>query len=81
MKTANVAEFKNHLSQYLRVVQAGEPVRICSRNQLIAMLSPIEKRGKNRTKLGCGKGSACIKTDLTDPVFDVADWEMLKGQE
>ena len=78
MKTANVAEFKNHLSQYLRVVKSGEPVQICNRNQLIAVLSPVEKEKENRTKLGCGKGSACIKTDLTAPVFDEADWDMLK---
>ncbi len=79
MKTANVAEFKNHLSQYLRVVKSGEPVQICNRNQSIAVLSPIEKKRKNRTTLGRGKGSARITSDLTAPVFDEADWDMLKA--
>ncbi len=79
MITANVAEFKNHLSKYLRVVKSGEPVQICNRNQLIAVLSPLEKTGKNRTALGRGKGTARIKSDLTAPVFDEADWDMLKA--
>ncbi len=79
MKTANVAEFKCHLSEYLQTVAAGEQVQICKRHLAVAMLLPIKKHAKNRTVLGRGKGSVEVRGDLTDTVMDAKDWGMLKG--
>lgn len=79
MKMANIAELKNNLSKFLSLVERGEEVKICKRNIPIAHLIPLAKKeNKNHTKLGCGKGSVEIKTDLTEPMIPVDSWEMLK---
>lgn len=77
MKTANIADFKNHMSQYMRQVVSGDVVRICHRNVAIAEVVPIRSPIRNQTRLGCGLGSADIKVDLTEPVMDSVDCESL----
>ena len=77
MTQANVADFKSHLSEYLNKVQAGESVEICKRNIPVAIVMPVQPTRKNRTVLGCGKGSVTIHGDLTEPVMD--SWNMHSG--
>lgn len=79
MTTANIAEIKNHLSRYLKLVGMGEPVQICKRNVAIARLVPVEIKESNKTRLGCGKGSVLIKGDLTEPAIQDSSWDMLGG--
>ena len=82
MKMANIAEFKNNLSKYLAIIEQGEEVKICKRNIPIANVIPINtKRKKNHTKLGCGRDSVEIYTDLTEPMIPIDDWEMLKNED
>ena len=77
MKIANVAEFKDHLSEYLAAVQNGEELEIRKRNVPLARVVPIPARRRNRTVLGSGRGSAIVRTSLTDPLIPPGDWEML----
>ena len=77
MKVANIAEFKNHLSEYLAAVANGEEVEVRKRNMPLARVVPIRRAGRNRTVLGCGKGSVVVKSDLTAPMIPNVDWEML----
>ncbi|NCC50702.1 MAG: hypothetical protein EOM20_05740 [Spartobacteria bacterium] len=77
MKTANIAKFKSHLSEYMHYAEAGEHIRICKRNIAIAELVPVCQSGSNKTHLGCGKNTVEIKGSLTDPVFELKDWDML----
>ena len=77
MKIANIAEFKNHLCEYLAAVANGEQVEVRKRNTPLARVVPIRRPGRNRTVLGCGKGSVVVKADLTAPMIPVADGEML----
>ena len=77
MKRANIAEFKNHLSEYLAAVANGEQVEVRKRNTPLARVVPIPLPGRNRTVLGCGKGSVIVKGDLTAPMMPASDWEML----
>lgn len=81
MKVANVAEFKNHLSEYLAAVANGEQVEVRKRNAPLARVVPIQPPGRNRTVLGCGKGSVVVKGDLAAPLMPAADWEMLGEEE
>ncbi len=67
MKIANVAEFRNHLSEYLAAVASGEQVEVRKRNVPLARVVPVRQPGRNRTVLGCGRGSVVVKTDLTAP--------------
>ncbi|MEA3468686.1 MAG: type II toxin-antitoxin system prevent-host-death family antitoxin [Thermodesulfobacteriota bacterium] len=82
MKSANIAEFKNHLGKYLSIVEQGEKVLICRRNVPLAMVVPSKQRPVtiNKTRLGCGEGSVVIHTDLTEPSFPPNDWNMLQGK-
>ncbi len=76
MKVANIADLKNNLSKYLSLVEQGEEIEICKRNVPIAHLVPLSPHDKkNRTRLGCGRGSVQIKTDLTDPMIPDEHWE------
>ena len=77
MKIAKVAECKNHLSEYLAAVANGEQVEVRKRNTPPARVVPIRQPGRNRTVLGCGKGSVIVKADPTAPMMPDADWEML----
>jgi antitoxin (DNA-binding transcriptional repressor) of toxin-antitoxin stability system len=40
MKAVNVAELKNRLSHYLRLVRKGEAILVRDRNQVIARIEP-----------------------------------------
>jgi antitoxin (DNA-binding transcriptional repressor) of toxin-antitoxin stability system len=79
MKTANVAEFKKHMSAYLEMVEQGETVEICRRNVPIAHLSAVAVKKKNHTVLGCGEGSVTYLADVTEPFIPSNSWEMLGG--
>ena len=78
MKIANIAELKNNLSKFLALVEEGEVIEICKRNIPIAHLVPLGHKKKNRTRLGCGRGSVKIHTDLTAPMIPEESWDMLK---
>jgi len=82
MKSANIAEFKNHMGKYLSLVERGEEIQICRRNVPVAVIVPSQRRtiATNKTQLGCGEGSVVVRTDLTDPSFSVNDWNMLQGK-
>jgi prevent-host-death family protein len=81
MKVANIAEFKNKISQYLADVEKGEEVEVRKRNVPIARVVPVRKPSVNLTKLGCGKGTGRIHADPTEPFIPEADWDMLKKAE
>ena len=79
MKTANIAEFKNKLGQFIALIEQGEIVQICKRNIPIARLVPVAgTKKKNRTNLGCGLGSVKINGDLTEPMIPEDNWDMLR---
>ena len=82
MKIANIAEFKDHLSRYIVLVEHGEEIELCKRNVPVARIIPSRRdSAANKTKLGSGLNSVTIKTDLTEPAFSFDDWHMLKGEE
>lgn len=55
MKAANVAELKNRLSHYLRIVRRGEAVLVRDRNRVIARIEPAgesdERQGPDAERL------------------------------
>ena len=81
METANIAEFKKHLSSYLSLVEKGETIEICRRNLPIARVLPVRRGRKNGTLLGCGTDSVVFHGSLTDPLIPEEDWVMLKEDE
>jgi len=79
MKTVNIAEIKDHFSDYLKDVEGGNDIGICRRNVLIARLTAVheEPSETNRTRLGCGRGTVTFMADLTEPQLPPSDWDML----
>ena len=80
MKTANVADFKKHLSFFLSLVEQGETVAVCRRNIPIAHLVGISAKRQNHTVLGCGEGSVTYHGSVTEPLIPTEDWEMLNEE-
>ena len=80
MKVANIAELKSRLSEFLSFVEEGEEIEVRKRNIPIARVVPIQKNLPNRTRLGCGLGTAQAKGDLLEPMIPGSDWEEL-GKE
>jgi prevent-host-death family protein len=44
MKSVNVAELKNRLSHYLRLVRRGQPILVRDRDRVIARIEPAGDR-------------------------------------
>ncbi len=78
MKVANIAEFKNHLSEYLTAVANGDEVEVRKRNVPLARVVSAPRPTPNRTVLGCGRGSVVVHASLVDPFIPPDDWEMLE---
>ena len=76
MTTINIADLKNHLSDFLRRVEAGEELVVAKRNVPFATIVPLPKRRINQTKLGCLPHSVTVAGDLTEPAMPAADWDM-----
>lgn len=78
MRTANIAEVKNHFSHFVALAEEGETIQLCRRNVPVARLVPmVPGHRKNRTVLGCGAGTVQIRGDLTEPAIAADEWDML----
>lgn len=77
MTTANIAELKNRLSEYLRRVESGETIEVAKRNVPFAVIAPLRRTRRNRTELGCLRGSVRVHGDLTEPAIAEREWDML----
>lgn len=78
MYKANIIDLKNNLKHFLELATAGNKITIMRRNVPIAEISPVARRGGNKTRLGSGVGSVQILGDLTAPLIPGSDWEMLE---
>jgi antitoxin (DNA-binding transcriptional repressor) of toxin-antitoxin stability system len=78
MKKANIATVRKRQKEVLDYVATGKTVVIYRRDVPIARIVPPKKRKKNRTQLGCGRGTGEILCDLTEPLIPESDWEMFK---
>jgi prevent-host-death family protein len=74
--TTNIADLKNHLSDFLRRVEQGEQIVVAKRNVPFALIAPLPKRRLNQTKLGCLPQSVTVGCDLTEPAMAETDWNM-----
>ena len=77
MKTANIADFKMHLSAFIDMVENGETIEICRRNIPVAQLVGLPQSRRNGTVLGCGEGSVIFHGSVTESLIPVDSWEML----
>lgn len=76
MKIVDIAEFENRLSEHLATVGNGEEVEIRKRNVPLARVVPVPRPTRNRTVLGCGRGSVVVRASLVEPLISSGDREM-----
>lgn len=50
MKTAGIKEARQHLTEYLALVEKGEEIVISKRNEPIAVIKPIKKKPRGHLK-------------------------------
>jgi antitoxin (DNA-binding transcriptional repressor) of toxin-antitoxin stability system len=76
MEMMSVGEFKRHLSQVLKKVQAGEEVAITfgENREIVARLIPEVKIKKHKRKIGVLDGKVSIKFG---PDFKMTEEEFL----
>ena len=74
MKIANIAELKNRLSEYLRLVEKGEEIEIRKRNVPVARVVPL-RRNTSARRMGAGAGTVRIRGSLTEPLIPDTAWD------
>ena len=81
MKEANIHDVKARLSEYIEMVERGERVVICRRNQPVAELRAVGKARTAPRPLGGGNFSvpAAFFDPLPDDVVDAFYGEVASG--
>jgi prevent-host-death family protein len=57
MVKLNLHEVKAQFSKYIEIVEAGETVVVCKRNEPVAEIRPIAKKQKKAPELGWADGT------------------------
>ncbi len=81
MNVISIVELQNDPGKILSFIEKRERIEIYGRNSPIAHIGPyMKKKQKNKTRLGCGRGSVRINADLTEPMIPEENWAMLKNE-
>ncbi len=81
MIIANIADFKNRISEMISAVENGEEIELRKRNVPVARILPVARTTENRTQLGCGRKTGKILGDITKPLMPEQDWQMLRTDD
>lgn len=74
VKTAGIKQLKARLSEYLRLVRAGETVLVTDRDQVIAELRPVGPRPAPREGIDDLLDGLAESGELTRAVLPKRDW-------
>jgi antitoxin (DNA-binding transcriptional repressor) of toxin-antitoxin stability system len=75
VKQVNIHDAKTHLSRYLAELTPGETLVICNRNQPVAELRSLRKKGLRKPRIGAAKGEFVVPDAFFEPLPD----EILKA--
>jgi antitoxin (DNA-binding transcriptional repressor) of toxin-antitoxin stability system len=75
VKKVNIHDAKTNLSRYLAELAPGEALVVCNRNQPVAELRSIRKKGVRKPRIGIAKGEFVVPASFFDPLPE----EVLKG--
>ncbi len=78
MHTANIAELKARLSEFVSLAEKGEEVRICRRNVPVARIVPEKPPAGEGTKIGCGVGTVEFLGDVVSPPIPLDEYDAMK---
>ena len=68
MKRANIHEAKTNLSRYLAELKPGEALVLCKRNQPVAELRSLLKKGVRKPRIGVAKGEFVVPDSFFEPL-------------
>jgi prevent-host-death family protein len=81
MKQVGIAELKAKLSEFLRVVQAGESITVLDRNRAVAHIVPILEKPRLRVRNAASGSPKPNKVSLPKPTHSQIDVLELLLQE
>jgi antitoxin (DNA-binding transcriptional repressor) of toxin-antitoxin stability system len=70
MKKVNIHDAKTNLSRYLAELTPGETLVLCNRNQPVAELRLLRKKGLRKPRIGAAKGEFVVPDSFFDPLPD-----------
>lgn len=68
VKRVNIHDAKTNLSRYLSELTPGEPLVVCNRNQPVAELRSLRKKGLRRPRIGAAKGEFVVPDSFFEPL-------------
>jgi len=75
VKRVNIHDAKTNLSRYLTELRPGETLVLCNRNQPVAELRSLRKKGVRAPRIGVAAG----KFEVPDSFFDPLSDEIIKA--
>ena len=68
MNRVNIHDAKTNLSRYLAELTPGETLVLCNRNQPVAELRLLRKKGLRKPRIGTAKGEFAIPDSFFEPL-------------
>ncbi|MSV27283.1 MAG: type II toxin-antitoxin system Phd/YefM family antitoxin [Bryobacterales bacterium] len=68
MNRVNIHDAKTNLSRYLAELTAGGTLVICNRNQPVAELRSLRKKGVRKPRIGVAKGEFVVPGSFFEPL-------------
>jgi antitoxin (DNA-binding transcriptional repressor) of toxin-antitoxin stability system len=75
VKRVNIHDAKTNLSRYLAELTPDEVLVLCNRNQPVAELRSLRKKGIRKPRIGVAKGEFVVPDSFFEPLPD----EILKA--
>ena len=70
MKKVNIHDAKTNLSRYIAELTPGETLVLCNRNQPVAEIRSLPKKGVLKPRIGAAKGEFVVPDSFFDPLPD-----------
>jgi len=70
VKRVNIHDAKTNLSRYLAELAPGDTLVLCNRNQPVAELRSLRKKGLSQPRIGAAKGEFVVPDSFFDPLPD-----------
>jgi len=68
VKRVNIHDAKTNLSRYLAELDSGEVLVLCNRNQPVAEVRSLRKKGVRKPRIGVAKGEFVIPDSFFEPL-------------
>jgi len=70
VKRVNIHDAKTNLSRYLAELTPDETLVLCNRNQPVAELRSLRKKGVRKPRIGAAKGQFVVPDSFFEPLPD-----------